>query len=294
MSTDATEQAVAAADARARVAAVRSLRRLLYPQVVAVAGAGRRPRWRRPRGPGEHPGRRVHRQLVRGASAGRPDRGSRRVPDGRRDPGRRRPGRHRRARRSALPVVAEGAPRAGGAVVLTAGLGEVGATGAARQPEIVRVARGHGMRLVGPNCLGVLNTDPAVRLDATFSRGAAAAGRARARSPVRRRRHRHARPGRACRARRCQLRLAGQQGRRRGNDLLAPGTTTRRDRGRRSTWSRSATRGSSPGSPAASPSASRCSPSSAAGRGGQRAGASHTAAAAPRRRRSRRCSPRPA
>ena len=43
MSTDATEQAVAAADARARVAAVRSLRRLLYPQVVAVAGAGRRP-----------------------------------------------------------------------------------------------------------------------------------------------------------------------------------------------------------------------------------------------------------
>ena len=31
------------------------------------------------------------------------------------------------------------------------------------------LVRGAGMRMVGPNCMGILSTDPAVRLDATFS-----------------------------------------------------------------------------------------------------------------------------
>src|SRR5439155_14169744 len=55
------------------------------------------------------------------------------------------------------------------AVVLTAGFGETGDGGRAGQARLVRLARAHGLRLVGPNCLGVLNTDPAVRLDATFA-----------------------------------------------------------------------------------------------------------------------------
>jgi acyl-CoA synthetase (NDP forming)/RimJ/RimL family protein N-acetyltransferase len=51
-------------------------------------------------------------------------------------------------------------------VVLSAGFAERGETGRARQEELLRICRDGGMRLVGPNCLGVINTDPAVRLTA--------------------------------------------------------------------------------------------------------------------------------
>jgi acetate---CoA ligase (ADP-forming) len=53
-------------------------------------------------------------------------------------------------------------------VVLSAGFAESGPQGTERQQALLRVCRQAGMRLVGPNCLGVINTDPAVRLDATF------------------------------------------------------------------------------------------------------------------------------
>ncbi len=62
-----------------------------------------------------------------------------------------------------------GAAGARAAVILTAGFGEVGASGAEMQQEMLRVARRHGMRLIGPNCLGILNSDPQVRLAATFA-----------------------------------------------------------------------------------------------------------------------------
>jgi acyl-CoA synthetase (NDP forming)/GNAT superfamily N-acetyltransferase len=62
-------------------------------------------------------------------------------------------------------------------VVLTAGFAEAGTQGQARQAELLGICRAGGMRLVGPNCLGVLNTDPAVRLDATFAPGTPPAGR---------------------------------------------------------------------------------------------------------------------
>jgi len=62
-------------------------------------------------------------------------------------------------------------------VVLSAGFGETGPDGRARQEELLRLCRDGGMRLVGPNCLGVLNTDPGVRLDATFAPGTSPAGR---------------------------------------------------------------------------------------------------------------------
>jgi acyl-CoA synthetase (NDP forming)/GNAT superfamily N-acetyltransferase len=55
------------------------------------------------------------------------------------------------------------------AVVLSAGFGEAGPAGRVAEAELVRVARRHGMRLVGPNCLGVVNTDPMVALHATFA-----------------------------------------------------------------------------------------------------------------------------
>jgi len=54
-------------------------------------------------------------------------------------------------------------------VVLSDGFGEAGEEGRARQRELVEISRRAGMRLVGPNCLGVIDTDPAVRLDASFA-----------------------------------------------------------------------------------------------------------------------------
>ncbi|HEU5034583.1 MAG TPA: GNAT family N-acetyltransferase [Mycobacteriales bacterium] len=57
-----------------------------------------------------------------------------------------------------------------GLVIVSAGFAETGEpAGVERQAELVRVARAHGMRVVGPNCLGILNSDPAVRLNATLA-----------------------------------------------------------------------------------------------------------------------------
>jgi len=54
-------------------------------------------------------------------------------------------------------------------VVLSAGFAETGPDGLALQRELLAVCRAGGMRLVGPNCLGVIDTDPAVRLNASFA-----------------------------------------------------------------------------------------------------------------------------
>jgi acetyl coenzyme A synthetase (ADP forming)-like protein len=53
-------------------------------------------------------------------------------------------------------------------VVLSAGFGEAGEEGQRRQAELLRVCRRYGMRLIGPNCIGLINTDPASPLNATF------------------------------------------------------------------------------------------------------------------------------
>ena len=57
----------------------------------------------------------------------------------------------------------------GGVVVISAGFGEIGAEGLERQERLLETARSYGMRLVGPNCMGLVNTDPDVNLNATFS-----------------------------------------------------------------------------------------------------------------------------
>ncbi|MCC6214258.1 MAG: acetate--CoA ligase family protein [Polyangiaceae bacterium] len=54
-------------------------------------------------------------------------------------------------------------------VVITAGFAETGPEGARLQDALVECARRYGMRVVGPNCLGVLNANPEIRLDATFA-----------------------------------------------------------------------------------------------------------------------------
>ena len=54
-------------------------------------------------------------------------------------------------------------------VVISAGFSETGNEGKARQAELLAVCRGAGMRLIGPNCMGIANTNPSVLLDATFA-----------------------------------------------------------------------------------------------------------------------------
>ena len=56
----------------------------------------------------------------------------------------------------------------GALLVISAGFAETGEEGRARQEELVSICRESGMRLVGPNCLGLLNASPEVRLDAMF------------------------------------------------------------------------------------------------------------------------------
>jgi acetyl coenzyme A synthetase (ADP forming)-like protein len=55
------------------------------------------------------------------------------------------------------------------AVVISAGFGETGSEGRAAEQRLLEKARAAGMRMVGPNCMGVINTDPAVKMQATFA-----------------------------------------------------------------------------------------------------------------------------
>ncbi|NQW02990.1 MAG: acetate--CoA ligase family protein, partial [Acidobacteria bacterium] len=54
-------------------------------------------------------------------------------------------------------------------VVISAGFSEVGTEGRALEGVLLDTVREAGVRMVGPNCMGLLNTDPAVQLNATFS-----------------------------------------------------------------------------------------------------------------------------
>jgi acetyl coenzyme A synthetase (ADP forming)-like protein len=56
-----------------------------------------------------------------------------------------------------------------GIVMITAGFKEVGARGARLEAALARKLRKHGIRMIGPNCMGVINTEPEVRLNATFA-----------------------------------------------------------------------------------------------------------------------------
>ncbi|MEV1287035.1 GNAT family N-acetyltransferase [Micromonospora sp. NPDC049679] len=79
----------------------------------------------------------------------------------------------------AVPGVVADAGAAGthGVVVVSAGFAETGESGAAAQEELIRAARDAGMRVVGPNCLGIANTDERVRLNATLAPRLPVAGR---------------------------------------------------------------------------------------------------------------------
>jgi len=165
-----TPDAEAAIDARARSAASQAVRRLLSPRSVAVIGASR---------VAGHVGHEVIRNLQRAGFEG-PVWPVNAKAD------------HVASMRSVSSIldIADDVdlavitvPAAGvaavveecgrkqvyGVVILSAGFAEAGPDGAALEAEVLRVARTWGIRVVGPNCLGIINTDPDVRLHATFA-----------------------------------------------------------------------------------------------------------------------------
>lgn len=165
-----TPEAVIAADERDRVAVVRSMARLLRPTSIAVIGASRA---------SGTIGHELVANLVAGGFQGpvypvNPSASSvasipcwATIEDA--------PGVVDLAvvavPSSAIPdvVAACGRKKVGGLVLISAGFAEMGAEGAAAQRRITRLAHTNGMRLVGPNCFGVINTDVAVSMNATFA-----------------------------------------------------------------------------------------------------------------------------
>ncbi len=71
----------------------------------------------------------------------------------------------------AVLKVAESCGRRGvkGLVVVTAGFGEIGGAGARREANLIEIAARYGMRVIGPNCMGIINTEPAFALNASFA-----------------------------------------------------------------------------------------------------------------------------
>ncbi len=62
-----------------------------------------------------------------------------------------------------------GAAGVKGLVVISAGFREIGGDGVAREAQLMDIVRRYGMRMIGPNCMGVVNTDPAFSMNATFA-----------------------------------------------------------------------------------------------------------------------------
>ncbi len=70
-----------------------------------------------------------------------------------------------------VPSVTEACGKKGvkSLIIISAGFKEVGQDGAALERQVSSLAQKYSMRMVGPNCLGTINTDPEVRLNASFA-----------------------------------------------------------------------------------------------------------------------------
>lgn len=71
---------------------------------------------------------------------------------------------------AALRVAAQcGRKGVKGLVVITAGFREIGGIGVRREEQLRAIADRHGMRVIGPNCMGIINTEPAFACNASFA-----------------------------------------------------------------------------------------------------------------------------
>lgn len=169
---------VAAADERDRTATIASLRAILRPAAVAVIGVSRKP---------DNLGRRVYESLAASGFNGAvyavtPSRielhGQRAYASARDLPA----GVDLAViavPREAVLATVDDCAAAGirGLVVISAGFAETDDRGRQLQAELVERVRGYGMRMVGPNCMGVVNTSADVRLNASFAERLPPSGR---------------------------------------------------------------------------------------------------------------------
>jgi len=169
-----TDRSLAVQYAREQRAEGRSVQRLLTPGSVAVIGTGRTP---------GGVGRSVLDNIRDAGFRGRLHAVNKALPEGQKDvdgvPA------HRSVRDidgpvdlAIVAVPAEHVPEAveecgrhgvQGLVVLSAGYAESGPEGRERQRELVRHARAYGMRIIGPNAFGIINTSAGVRLNASLA-----------------------------------------------------------------------------------------------------------------------------
>ncbi|MER7660586.1 GNAT family N-acetyltransferase [Streptomyces sp. NPDC096193] len=181
-----TAESLAVQRGREQRAEARSVQRLLAPRSVAVIGTGRAP---------GGVGRTVLRNLLGAGYTGRTYAVNRAFPESQTEldgvPAFRSVGAivAETAEQVDLAIVAVPAERVPdvvadcgehgvqGLVVLSAGYAESGAQGRLLQRELVRRARSYGMRIIGPNAFGVINTSQAVRLNASLAPETPAAGR---------------------------------------------------------------------------------------------------------------------
>ncbi|MEU6964498.1 bifunctional acetate--CoA ligase family protein/GNAT family N-acetyltransferase [Streptomyces chrestomyceticus] len=179
-----TEQSMAVMRGREQRAEARSVQRLLAPGSVAVIGTGRAP---------GGVGRSVLRNLLDSGYPGRvyavnhafPEGGARLDPEG--VPGHRSvPEIPEPVDLAVLAVPAAQVPDVvrdcgehgvRGLVILSSGYAESGPEGRERQRALLRQARSYGMRLIGPNAFGLINTAPDVRLNASLAPQMPGAGR---------------------------------------------------------------------------------------------------------------------
>ncbi|WP_030021210.1 GNAT family N-acetyltransferase, partial [Streptomyces monomycini] len=179
-----TEQSMAVMRGREQRAEARSVQRLLAPGSVAVIGTGRTP---------GGVGRSVLRNLLDSGYPGRvyavnhafPEGGTRLDPEG--VPGHRSvPEVPEPVDLAVLAVPAAQVPDVvrdcgehgvRGLVILSSGYAESGPEGRERQRALLRQARSYGMRLIGPNAFGLINTAPDVRLNASLAPQMPGAGR---------------------------------------------------------------------------------------------------------------------
>ncbi|WP_103515588.1 bifunctional GNAT family N-acetyltransferase/acetate--CoA ligase family protein [Streptomyces sp. SM10] len=177
-----TAESLAVQRAREQRAEARSVQRLLAPGSVAVVGVGRAP---------GGVGRTVLRNLLASGFTGRAyavntsfaeDQGTVEGVPAHRSVG----GIGEQVDLAVVAVPADRVPEAvadcgeqgvQGLVVLTAGYAERGTEGRERQRELVRQARSYGMRIIGPNAFGIINTSDAVRLNASLAPESPKAGR---------------------------------------------------------------------------------------------------------------------
>ncbi|MFJ9113054.1 GNAT family N-acetyltransferase [Streptomyces sp. NPDC102283] len=177
-----TEKSLAVQRGREQRAEARSVQRLLAPGSVAVIGTGRTP---------GGVGRTVLRNLLSSGYTGRTYAVNRAFDEGMTTldgvPAHRSLGEiDEQVDLAVIAVPAHRVPEAvadcgehgvQGLVVLSAGYAERGAEGRELQRELVRQARSYGMRIIGPNAFGIINTAESVRLNASLAPESPARGR---------------------------------------------------------------------------------------------------------------------